>query len=188
MRESKQFELSSDLAGVSGARKTVRAAVTSWTEVDADADALDILSLVASELITNALRHSGSAIVTVDISVESAPEGFKALLRVDDSSTAAPHLRATGAQETSGRGLLLVERYTGGAWGFELTADGKSVWAEVRLPAPAPPPSPCTRFASGLLRAAPWSVPAQHLQAATRTVRGRPGRTSPSLASALPVR
>jgi anti-sigma regulatory factor (Ser/Thr protein kinase) len=84
---------------------------------------------VVSELVTNAIRH-GRGPVGLRLIRTSA-----LTCEVSDTSSAAPHLRRAGAFDENGRGLLLVARFTD-RWGSRPTADGKTIWAEQRLPAP----------------------------------------------------
>ncbi|MFJ5533874.1 SpoIIE family protein phosphatase [Streptomyces sp. NPDC093261] len=115
-----------DPEALAGARRMIRATVRSWGAGERS----DEIELVADELITNVLIHTdGSAIVTLRIIT-----GHDRRLRVEveDPSSALPRRRDSGPLDTSGRGLLLVDRLTDG-WGVESRGGGKVVWAEFRV-------------------------------------------------------
>jgi hypothetical protein len=82
-------------------------------------------ALVITELVTNAVRHAGTA---VSVTLSRLPDGV--LVRVNDSSSAQPvrevgtHVSATG-----GRGLSMVGSLATG-WGVVPDGrGGKAVWA-----------------------------------------------------------
>ena len=82
------------------------------------------LSLVVSELVTNALLHAAPGI---DLSV--AKHGTTLRLAVRDRSSRGPRRREPGLEQTTGRGLALVESLVR-TWGVLPTAEGgKVVWA-----------------------------------------------------------
>lgn len=88
-----------------------------------EGDAAAVLLLV-SELATNAVRHAGTPFeITVDIR-----ETRVHVAVIDHDVSHPPRVRHPGADETSGRGLLIVEDLAEG-WGTEDRGDGsKSVW------------------------------------------------------------
>lgn len=103
------------------ARRLVRQLLT-----DADrADLLDAAELVVSELVTNALLHTASAI---DVSARVDADGL--LLEVFDESASLPAERGHDVLAGTGRGLALVHELTAG-WGARRTSSGKVVWARV---------------------------------------------------------
>ena len=82
------------------------------------------LSLVVSELVTNALLHASPGI---DLSL--AYHGTTLRLAVRDRSSRGPLRREPGVEQTTGRGLTLVESLVR-TWGVLPTAaGGKVVWA-----------------------------------------------------------
>ena len=86
----------------------------------------DVVVLLTSEVVTNAILHAGSEI---GLALEMAPG--KVRIEVSDVSRQPPVRRRAGEDATSGRGLELVEALAA-AWGTELVpGDGKRVWFEV---------------------------------------------------------
>lgn len=82
------------------------------------------LSLVVSELVTNALLHASPG---VDLSL--ARHGTTLRLAVRDRSSRGPQRRQPGIEQGTGRGLMIVESLTR-TWGVLPTAEGgKVVWA-----------------------------------------------------------
>ncbi|GAA1900854.1 SpoIIE family protein phosphatase [Streptomyces sodiiphilus] len=114
------WELRADPAVVSEARKLVTGQLSSW--------GLDetgfVAELVASELVTNAIRHARAPIRLRLINDR------RLICEVSDSSSTAPHLRRARTYDEGGRGLLLVAQLSR-AWGTRHTADGKTIWAEM---------------------------------------------------------
>ncbi|MFJ3308776.1 SpoIIE family protein phosphatase [Streptomyces sp. NPDC086549] len=83
--------------------------------------------LIASELVTNAIRHAYGP-----ISLRLIHE--RALIcEVSDASNTAPHLRRALSTDEGGRGLFLVAQLAQ-RWGTRHTADGKTIWTEQQLP------------------------------------------------------
>lgn len=96
-----------------------------------DRDGIDAATLVASELVGNAVRHT-SACEDDDLDVGWTVHNDTVLISVEDPSTDVPVLRHPALDATSGRGLSIVEALTTD-WGFEHTPRGKRVWAKVRV-------------------------------------------------------
>jgi anti-sigma regulatory factor (Ser/Thr protein kinase) len=86
------------------------------------------VELVVSELVTNAVRHAGTA---VTVRLTRVPEGL--LVEVDDAGAGHPHVVAPLRRSVGGHGLAIVERLAD-AWGHEDRGDGKTVWARLCLP------------------------------------------------------
>jgi anti-sigma regulatory factor (Ser/Thr protein kinase) len=88
------------------------------TEIVEDAE------LLASEVVTNAVRHGGP-VIEFAVAVDAA----SLTVRVSDGSSRLPNLRDDSAlDEPSGRGLKMVDQVAT-EWGVELVAgDGKTVW------------------------------------------------------------
>ncbi|BFO15375.1 hypothetical protein SHKM778_17630 [Streptomyces sp. KM77-8] len=113
------------------ARQAARTTVKCWglpENLAADAE------LIACELVTNAIRHSGiynpqepgRCRLTLE---RPAPDTVR--VEVFDSSTTRPVKREPVEDETGGRGLVLVEALAVD-WGVTRRPAGKTVWALLR--------------------------------------------------------
>jgi anti-sigma regulatory factor (Ser/Thr protein kinase) len=125
---SYEAQLPAELSSVVAARRLVDSAVASWSvgeNVAQDA------ALVVSELVTNAVLHTGTVL---SVRVRRLEPGVR--LEVKDGSTQPPvvvtdrpaDLLATHFM--TGRGLALLAA-TADRWGSDPLPDGKTVWAEV---------------------------------------------------------
>ncbi|MFI9328590.1 ATP-binding protein [Kitasatospora sp. NPDC052868] len=122
------------VGAVPGARRLVMAIVRDWGVVLSE-DVLQDLELCASELIANALVHTGErCTVTVRRRVG------RLRVEVADRCPELPR-RERDAESTGGRGLLLVEALAQ-AWGWYPSGAGKVVWFDFleSTEAPWPPP------------------------------------------------
>ena len=89
-------------------------------------DALDDVALIATELITNALRAGARSL---EVSLRQLPGGLE--LRVRDDAPGLPRVVVAGSDDISGRGLMIVDAVAR-EWGFDpLPGGGKVVWAIV---------------------------------------------------------
>lgn len=89
-----------------------------------DADC-DTVSLLVSEVATNALVHG---VGQVRIRVVPQTEGVR--IEVVDGSATLPRPRDAALLDEGGRGLALVAALAS-SWGSEPTGAGKTVWFEV---------------------------------------------------------
>ncbi|MER5638236.1 ATP-binding protein [Kitasatospora sp. NPDC002227] len=89
--------------------------------------------VIASELLTNALRHAAAkGFGPVEVIVALEPDDL--LLVVHDGSGQGPLLDTTDpGQHAGGLGLHLVMSLTDDRWGWKATARGKFVWARFSL-------------------------------------------------------
>jgi anti-sigma regulatory factor (Ser/Thr protein kinase) len=88
------------------------------------------LALLLSELVTNAIQHGGAGPhETIQVRLASTPERVR--VEVFDPGSHGPAPTDRLEAETSGLGLLLVDRLADG-WGRELTDKGGSLaWFEL---------------------------------------------------------
>ena len=118
---SRRFE--QDPQSARAARRFVSEALTGYDE---EGDLTDTVTLLVSELVTNAVLHAGSEVeVTVRLTSTAAR------IEVTDASAQAVTPRDAASDEDSGRGLALVGRLAR-RWGVRPAAGGgKTVWFEV---------------------------------------------------------
>jgi serine phosphatase RsbU (regulator of sigma subunit) len=118
------WTLPSELTSAREARGLVAGCLEKW-QLDSLVPATRLL---ASELVTNAIRYAAGP-VTLRLIRERA-----LVCEVADSSPALPRLRQAGREDECGRGLQIVSRVAH-RWGARRTAAGKIVWCEQQLPA-----------------------------------------------------
>jgi anti-sigma regulatory factor (Ser/Thr protein kinase)/putative methionine-R-sulfoxide reductase with GAF domain len=92
--------------------------------------ALDDVGLVVSELVTNAVTH-GEGPIHVDLSLD--PRTIR--VEVADASSSPPVARIPHPDVPGGRGIHLVAA-AAREWSYRSTTSGKTVWAEIPVPAP----------------------------------------------------
>lgn len=83
----------------------------------------EIVLLLTSELVTNAIRHAQTRF---GVEVEHAAGGG-IRVSVTDASPAQPRVVVAPPEAQSGRGLFFVDQYAAD-WGVEATPGGKRVW------------------------------------------------------------
>ena len=142
-----QTTLPADAGSASAARQwACRLCQSAGLEVD-----LDVVALVVSELVTNAVSHARSE-VTVTLSADRLADGGTTLrVEVSDADSRLPRLEPVDGTALGGRGLQLVTSMAG-RFGVEAGEFGKTVWVELsaaqqpalgeplRLEDPAPRP------------------------------------------------
>lgn len=111
----------------SGARSFVKSAIGDLLGGPVPQRLCDDLELVASELVTNAVRAGSPR-----IGVALALEGDRVVIRVSDEAAGWPEPRMADIYDIGGRGLPLVSAIST-SWGVRLSGTGKVVWAELRL-------------------------------------------------------
>jgi anti-sigma regulatory factor (Ser/Thr protein kinase) len=90
----------------------------------------DDVSLLVTELVTNALRHGGAA-ADRPVQVEFRRQADRIRVEVVDPGTDfAPPAPPTGGDESGGWGLFLVDRIAA-RWGVCPAPAGTCVWFEV---------------------------------------------------------
>ena len=94
-------------------------------------DAIDDVTLVASELIGNAIRHASGGDRDAWV-VSWTVEGGEVVISVEDPSHDLPVRRNPAPDAPSGRGLAIVSALSHD-WGVQRLSQGKRVWASVRI-------------------------------------------------------
>jgi DNA-binding NarL/FixJ family response regulator len=106
------------------ARRFVTQALSGWD--DDEGDLTDTVTLLVSELVTNAVLHAGS-----DVEVMVRLTATAVRIEVTDASSESISPREATIEEDSGRGLALVGNLAQ-RWGVRPAAGGgKTVWFEV---------------------------------------------------------
>jgi anti-sigma regulatory factor (Ser/Thr protein kinase) len=105
---------------IGAVRRFVATWLRAWRSDGDDSDAV----LMASELVTNAVRHTAAP-----FRVRLQRRDGSVVLSVEDMSVQLPVVRAATTMQPDGRGVALVQRLSN-AWGVEPLPDGKVVWVE----------------------------------------------------------
>jgi anti-sigma regulatory factor (Ser/Thr protein kinase) len=110
--------------GASFARRSMARAAELWR---LDRELTETALLLVSEVATNAIRH-GAPPVRLSLRLERN----RLRVEVTDSSPALPELTNAEPDQTSGRGLQIVQQLAG-AWGATSSPRrlGKTVWFEL---------------------------------------------------------
>ncbi|MGW4493883.1 SpoIIE family protein phosphatase [Streptomyces sp. NPDC004376] len=119
------WDVPDDPALVAPVRREVGEQLERWSLTEAAFTA----ELVVSELVTNAIRYGSQP-----VRLRLIHDAGRLICEVSDASHTAPHLRRAKTFDEGGRGLLLVAQLTQ-RWGSRHTAEGKTIWAELNLPA-----------------------------------------------------
>ncbi|MER6284573.1 ATP-binding protein [Streptomyces sviceus] len=124
-----QLEIRPDPAEVGRARRWARSRLAgSGTGIDESL--AETLILLVSELVTNAVVHTGRPAV-LRLSLPGAEvESATVRLEVADRSGRAPVPRCVDGDATGGRGLALVDGLAD-RWGWSPEGAGKSIWCEL---------------------------------------------------------
>ncbi|MBR7828388.1 SpoIIE family protein phosphatase [Actinospica sp. MGRD01-02] len=117
------WSIPSDPTAVALARKGVSRRLSEWDLDDLTYSA----ELIASELVTNAIRYASDPI-TLRLIYDRV-----LICEVSDASSTAPHLRRARDWEEGGRGLMLVAQMAH-RWGTRHSLTGKTIWAEILAP------------------------------------------------------
>jgi anti-sigma regulatory factor (Ser/Thr protein kinase) len=98
-----------------------------------DADAREVVVLLVSEVVSNAIQHGGphEPSATLGLALDTQPDRIR--VEVTDGGPNDPIVGDGARDRLSGRGLLLV-RSLASRWGCNRLSVGKTVWFEVRAP------------------------------------------------------
>ncbi|KJK57898.1 ATP-binding protein [Saccharothrix sp. ST-888] len=137
-----QLAVQADPAEVGRARRWVRSRLQGQG-VEPDEQLAETIVLVVSELVTNAVVHTGCpAVLRLSMPLccpgvdgMEAPRVVAVRVEVADASRTAPAPRHAPGDATNGRGLELVEMLCD-RWGWYPDGSGKRVWCEIG-PTPA---------------------------------------------------
>ena len=126
-----QLEIRPDPAEVGRARRWARSRLAG-SGIGADEPLAETLILLVSELVTNAVVHTGCPAVVRLLLPPGVPGDASGTVRLEviDSSDCPPTPRHADGDETNGRGLELVDGLAD-RWGWNLESGGKSIWCEV---------------------------------------------------------
>ena len=117
-----KVRLNGDVSSAADARHFLVATLTDWN-FDRH---LEVATLLASELVTNAVLHTQSD--HVEISLRLVDERLR--VEVADQSAVLPTRLGGGPLAASGRGLTLVDALASG-WGVDVGTGGKTIWFEI---------------------------------------------------------
>ncbi|MFD8973370.1 MULTISPECIES: ATP-binding protein [Streptomyces] len=120
-----QLEVGPDPAEVGRARRWARSRLAG-SGIGDDEPLAETLVLIISELVTNAVVHTGCPAV---LRMLFAAEGG-VRVEVADASDRPPQPRHAEGDDTNGRGLELVDGLAD-RWGWQPEGAGKSIWCEV---------------------------------------------------------
>ena len=127
-------ELEASPSAVSCARLNARKLLCGWGLRNLSESA----ELVISELVTNAIRASGTQARPGPVRLALLSEGASVLVLVWDASLEPPVRVDADSDRESGRGLLLVQAFSARwAWYNPPEAGGKVVWALINAQAPS---------------------------------------------------
>ncbi|MEU8524418.1 MULTISPECIES: ATP-binding protein [Streptomyces] len=129
-----QLEVGPDPAEVGRARRWARSRLEG-SGIGDDEPLSETLVLLISELVTNAVVHTGCPAVLRMLFGAGAAEAGTVRVEVADASDCPPRPRRAGGDDTNGRGLELVDGLAD-RWGWQPEGAGKRIWCEVDRGAP----------------------------------------------------
>ncbi len=112
-----------------------RLAGSGWEDDDSLAETLVLL---ISELVTNAVVHTGCPAAVLRMLFGSAESAGTVRVEVADASCRPPRPRRAAGEDTGGRGLELVDGLAD-RWGWQPEGAGKRIWCEIDRGAPVTP-------------------------------------------------
>ncbi|MHB8438998.1 MAG: ATP-binding protein [Acidimicrobiales bacterium] len=109
---------------------TARAAVRGFLHAERPPVPADAAALVVSELVSNAVRHTG-ADSTVELTVETRSGAVRIEVLDHDPRPPLPAGTAPAVDDECGRGLVIVDQVSR-QWGwFAVEGNGKTVWCDL---------------------------------------------------------
>ena len=90
-----------------------------------DAEIADLIMLLVTELVTNAVMHAHSP-----VRVQVVVDDHQVRVAVHDDVPQPPVRRRASEEALGGRGLLLLDRLSD-RWGYDARPPGKTVWFEI---------------------------------------------------------
>lgn len=155
-----QLEVGPDPAEVGRARRWARSRLVG-SGMDGDEPVAEALILLISELVTNAVVHTGCPAVLRMLFGAGPAEADTVRVEVADASAVPPRPRHAEGDDTNGRGLELVDCLAD-RWGWQPEGAGKRIWCEIDRTAKEPddapqkaPTAPATLTAPASLTPAP---------------------------------
>ncbi|MFD6994359.1 ATP-binding protein [Streptomyces sp. NPDC059943] len=131
-----QLEVGADPAEVGRARRWARSRLIG-SGMNDDEPLAETLILLISELVTNAVVHTGCPAVLRMLFGSGAAEAGTVRVEVADTSARPPCPRHAQGEDTNGRGLELVDGLAD-RWGWQPEGSGKRIWCEVDRCEPEP--------------------------------------------------
>jgi DNA-binding NarL/FixJ family response regulator len=119
--DQRRTQLAADVRSSAGARRFMEETLRRWE----CGEVLDIVNILVSELVTNAIKHAHSE---ADVMVLLTSTAIR--IEVTDTGEGVPQPKELVQEGTSGRGLAIVDVMSS-AWGVVPHEHGKTVWFEV---------------------------------------------------------
>ena len=118
------------LAAKTSSAKAARAAIRDFlVGSHASAEERDAVTLVANELVANAILHAAGAVGQIELRIDDRPRVIH--IEVHDGDPTPPTLRQDRIDDEGGRGLVIVD-HIATRWGWDdIAGDGKRVWCDV---------------------------------------------------------
>ncbi|QNE79241.1 ATP-binding protein [Streptomyces finlayi] len=149
------MEVGPDPAEVGRARRWARSRLVG-SGIGDDEPLAETLILLISELVTNAVVHTGCPAV-LRMLFGSAGAVGTVRVEVADASGCPPRPRHAEGEDTNGRGLELVDGLAD-RWGWQPEGAGKQIWCEVDGGIPLPTPATVVSAGPVVVQAAPFGV------------------------------
>ncbi|MFF4752487.1 ATP-binding protein [Streptomyces sp. NPDC002514] len=146
------FQVTPTSRSVTEARRRIAERIRLW-RTGMTSDQVEELLLLSSEVITNAVTHTGA---TCTVCVRWT--GTKVRVEVADTDPQFPHVVSPAPMAESGRGLWLVAELAT-AWGKKRGPTGKVVWFEIAVVTSPTGAAPVAAVAQAL---GPCAKPARH--------------------------